>query len=456
MKTPFPFPNQGRVSETGSVLIVVLWVSLGLVALTLVFAHSMLMSYRAADNDLAGYQADAAIDAGLSYAETVLSNTGTPGLFPDITTYQGEAIPVGDASFWFIGRDNNNTPTTTPVFCLVDEASKINLNNATEAMLEALPGMTPDLADAIIDWRTAPGSATTTTAGGSYNYESLQPPYTDKNATFESVEELSLVYGMDNITLYGEDANLNGALDPNEDDGEKTQPSDNANGTLDPGLLEYVTVYSREPNTKSDGTAKVSVATVSPLPQPVIDLLTTTFGAAQSTTFQTNLTASGATPVGSLMEFYIRTQMTADQFAQIADSITVSTGQYVTGLINVNTASETVLGCIPGIGLNNAPAIISARQSRTTGDTSFVWVRDILGDAAATQAGKYITGKSYQVSADIAAVGRNNRGYRRTRFIIDTTDSTAPKVIYRRSLSQLGWALGRDTRQTLDSRNNGI
>ncbi len=45
---------------SGSVLVVVLVVCLGLVSLALVLGHSMLMAYRGADNELAGRQADAA------------------------------------------------------------------------------------------------------------------------------------------------------------------------------------------------------------------------------------------------------------------------------------------------------------------------------------------------------------------------------------------------------------
>src|SRR6266540_4281702 len=42
----------------GSVLIVVLWACLGLVSVTLLFGHSMLLAYRGADNDLSGRQAE--------------------------------------------------------------------------------------------------------------------------------------------------------------------------------------------------------------------------------------------------------------------------------------------------------------------------------------------------------------------------------------------------------------
>jgi hypothetical protein len=62
----------------------------------------------------------------------------------------------------------------------------------------------------------------------------------------------------------------------------------------------------------------------------------------------------------------------------------------------------------------------------------------------------YLTGQSYQVSADVAAVGRHGRGYRRERVVIDTSDADkGAQIIYRRNLAPLGWALGRDVRQTL-------
>ena len=58
-----------------------------------------------------------------------------------------------------------------------------------------------------------------------------------------------------------------------------------------------------------------------------------------------------------------------------------------------------------------------------------------------------ITTVSYQFAADIAAVGPHGRGYRRTYFIFDTADGT-PKIIYRQDRTNLGWALGKDVRQT--------
>ncbi|MDB6154514.1 MAG: comEA protein, partial [Chthoniobacteraceae bacterium] len=262
MSAPFHSANQ----RNGSVLVVVLCVCLGLVSITLLFGHSMLMAYRGADNDLSGRQAEQAIDGAARYVELLMATAETPGLMPDITSYESEAVPVGDATFWFLGRAAETTTNgTTRVFGLVDEASKINLNMRVSDpqifldILGKLPGMTAELAAAIIDWRDAdedvtPGGAEAET------YNRQTPASSAKNADFESVEELGLVSGATRLILYGEDTNLNGVLDANEDDGETNLPSDNSDGKLDPGILEYLTVFSKESNKQSDGTtARINV-----------------------------------------------------------------------------------------------------------------------------------------------------------------------------------------------------
>jgi type II secretory pathway component PulK len=154
----------------------------------------------------------------------------------------------------------------------------------------------------------------------------------------------------------------------------------------------------------------------------------------------------GSQPIRSVLDFYVLSGMTADEFAQISDSITVKSGDYVTGLINVNTASETVLACIPGIGPDMASTVVSTRLSRAQQDSTYLWIVDVLGQDNARLAGPYITGQSYQCSADVAAVGRHGRGYRRVRFVIDNATGT-PNIVYRRDLSPMGWALGSDVRQ---------
>jgi hypothetical protein len=71
---------------------------------------------------------------------------------------------------------------------------------------------------------------------------------------------------------------------------------------------------------------------------------------------------------------------------------------------------------------------------------------------AALQRGDYVTTRSFQFTADIAAVGPFGRGYRRVKFIFDTSEGT-PIILYRQDLSRLGWALGDKARQALLANN---
>ena len=436
--------------QRGSVLIIVIWVAFGLVAVTLYFGASMAFELRASDNRVAALQADLAIEGAARYASNLIATVEVPGQLPDLTPDQCEDVAVGDARFWFIGRAATQTTPDLPTFGLVDEASKLNLNTATRAMLEALPNMTAEIAGAIIDWRDTDSNPTSNGAEDE-TYLRLTPARKCKNAPFESVEELRLVSGMTTELLYGEDSNLNGILDPNENDGDFSAPTDNRDGKLDAGLLAYFTVSSREPMT---GRTNVNSPQISAL-------LQNRFGQSRATELLRNAGAAGggpggggggpgggATTFGSVLEFYIRSKMTSDELDQVYSQLSSTNTATVDGLINVNTASEAVLACVPGIGTDGAASLVGARLSNGGKLTSPAWVVDVLGQEKAIQAGPYLTTLSFQFTADIAAVGRNDRGFRRAKFIFDTSEGT-PKLLRRQDLTQLGWALGVQVRQDM-------
>lgn len=419
-------------SSSASVLIVVMVVCLGLVSLTLVFGRSMLMAYRGADNGQAGVQAQQAIEGGVRYVEYLITSGTQAGALPDPTTFQSDALPVGDGTFWLIGEPSSTDPVDEPAFGLVDEASKLNLNTATSAMLQGLPGMTQEMADYIVAWRTASTSGTAAAVSSS----------TMKYAPFESVDELVMVTGTDSTLLYGQDVNLNHVIDGNESAAVSTLTS---GSRMESRLLEYLTVFSREPNVQTDGTsARVNVTR--PASPALSTLLTTAFGSSRAGQILARARAAGT--ITSVLGFYVRSGMTEAEFTQVAGKLTAKDGSYVTGLVNVNTASQTVLACVPGIGTDKAVQLIAARANFSTLPTNCLWVVPILGEGSAIAAGPYLTGASYQISADIAAVGHNGRGYRRTRFVIDNSTGT-PRIVYRRNLGALGWALGSEVRQTL-------
>ena len=436
------FPRPALSNCRGSIFILVLWISFGLVVLSLYFANSMSFELKAADNRYAAKQADLALAGAARYAGYVITTLATNGVVPDHQLYRSEWVPMGEASFWFLGEttDEQLRSELIPAFGLVDESSKLNLNTATVAMLQALPYMTTEFAAAIIDWRDT-NSDLTESGAEDESYQRLNPPRRCKNAPFESVDELRLVYGATVELLYGEDANRNGILDPNENDGDLTMPRDNADGRLNPGITAYLTVHTRQLPTKADGSARINLNNRNQLRT----LLEETFNSERATEIVGRL----GNQMPSLLQFYAQSGMTAEEFALIENEVAASTN-VIQGLVNVNTASEVVLSCIPGIGQAKAATMVAHRAGNPSQLTSLAWVKDVLDNDSINQAGRYLTGTTFQFTADVVALGRFNRGFRRTRFVFDATGSS-PRIIYRQDLSQLGWALGQQVRRNLQT-----
>lgn len=454
MRTTSRIPDARR-AQAGSALIIIMWVTLGLVSVALYFGHSMTLTARSADNRLADYQATQAVEAGSRYVGYVLANSEYIGELPYEDSYLNEAVQVGDGQFWILGRNPEGTYDRMPYYGLVDEASKLNLHIATEEMLEQLPGMTPELAAAIVEWRTTYESLTNNDMA--QYYESRTPAYIEKNGRFESLEELNLLYGADYQTLYGEDANLNGTLDPNEDDADQTLPYDNHDGNLEPGILEYVTIYSREPNLRADGSARINILDQNSRSN-LTQYLSTTFG--QDRVMPMLQVLSNSTPPTSVLDFYFKANLQSTELDEVMTNLTVITGQYIEGLVNVNTASATVLACLPGMDIDKANTMVASRQqnngSSTGGSTSLAWLASAVDAATATQIGPYITGSSYIFSADIVGVGHHGRGYRRTKFVYDTSGMVTnayPVIVDRKDLDTLGWSLGEEWYATLREDN---
>lgn len=152
-------------------------------------------------------------------------------------------------------------------FGLIDESAKLNLNafsklglneDDSRLVLMALPEMTEEIADAILDWIDQDDNVRAFGAESDF-YLSLTPAYEAKNGPIDSIDELLLVSGVTPWLLFGEDANRNGLLDPNENDGDLHPPFDNADGVLQRGWSAYLTVHSRETNLQADGTARINV-----------------------------------------------------------------------------------------------------------------------------------------------------------------------------------------------------
>jgi DNA uptake protein ComE-like DNA-binding protein len=375
----------------------------------------------------------------------VLATYATNGMMPATNLYAAAAVPVGDARFWLIGRNPLGTPSAEPYFGLLDEGSKLNLNTVNTNVLASLPNMTTDFAQAIVDWRS-------TNSSGAYALDYAQLDYQEKNSPFETVDELRMVYGATMDLLAGDDINRNGVRDANE-------TSSTGSTEVNSGLFDDTTVYTREPNFHSDGT---SLTNVNNAGEPGLQALFENAGVDsaddRALTVSTDISRRVCT---GLLDFCLRCEnagMSSGDFSKISDNVTAVTSVYIRGRVNVNTAGADVLTALfMGVGLDEntasgtAQSLISYRQQNPNNLTSVAWVADALGNTStavrALAQGDYITTRSFQFTADVAAVGPFGRGYRRIKFIFDTSDGV-PRIIYRQDLSRLGWALGETARET--------
>jgi type II secretory pathway component PulK len=436
-----------------SVLIVVLWIAIGLVSIALYFANSMTFELRASDNRASGLASEQAIEGAARYVAAVLTAYATNGAVPDKTLFACEAVPVGDSRFWIIGRDPSGNTSTEPYFGLIDENGKLNLNRAGTNTLAALsvgvPEMSSDFALAITDWRST---------NGTMSLDYSQYGYDAKHDAFESVDELRLVSGATMDVLVGDDINRNGVLDANEKSG--------GLGDANSGLFEYVTVYTREPNYHSDGSSLTNVNTQSQIRAELQSALGSTRGEQIMSRLRQMGYYTGANPqtFASVLDFYVTSAMTEDEFGKIYNDISTTTNTFIRGRVNVNTASETVLTAlfIGTLGLDQntaqgaADSLISYRSQHPDNIYTIAWIVDALGNSSQVvrQLARLdvVTTKSFQFTADIAAVGPFGRGYHRVKFVFDISEGT-PKILYRQDLTRLGWALGDKARETYVAAN---
>lgn len=432
--------NQFRhLRRKGTILIITIWVTMILAGLTLVFARSMRVSAYGAAHTVASQQADMILKGGVHFVSSqVIADAGD---LTEETADAYEAMQIEDGYFWVIRPDPQDD--RTQAYGLVDEAGKLNLNTAGLDMLQRLPGMTTELAASVIDWRD--GDDELTEGGAESEYYLLKAsPFPCKNAPLESVDEILLIKGGTQEVLFGEDTNLNGVLDDNEDDGDLTEPPDNANGQLDTGIYHYVTVYSRQTNQDGDGNARINVND----PQArsnLQSLLEDAFNEDRAAEILARITGT----YENLLAWYFASGMTPQEFAEIADRMTTVEEQTIAGLINVNTAPREVLLCLPGLEEGDVDDLIHGRANAR--DTqSMAWVVEVLDQEKAVAIGGLITGRSSQYSADIVGVSGNGRAYSRARLILDATASPS-MVQYFKFLTYMGWPLERNILTALRS-----
>ena len=152
---------------------------------------------------------------------------------------------------------------------LEDESTKLNLRWVLAAdrnqpgygrlILMRLPGVNEEIADSILDWIDDSSYEPREYGAKDEYYMSLDPPFFTRNGIPDSLDELLLVRGVTPQLLYGIDWNRNGVIDHGEPDEYSLEGFDVIDGSLNLGLISYLTLDSRESMVTPDGYRKINV-----------------------------------------------------------------------------------------------------------------------------------------------------------------------------------------------------
>jgi DNA uptake protein ComE-like DNA-binding protein len=329
---------------------------------------------------------------------------------------------------------------------LTDEASKLDLNEASEAMLTRLPGIKASQAQALWDFLDVDNTPRPEGAEQEY-YDTLATPYAIRNGALASLDELLLVRGFTRALLYGEDANGNFTLDANEDDAAIQFPPDNSDGRLDLGLRALVTVgsYDREVDNDRVPRGNISDPQARLFTNDLPDAVLTYISVLRSNKVRLMhvaelLEAKGKFKDSKGKEVELDSGVGKEELPKILDRFTTVTDDKLSGLVNINTASAAVLQTLPGIAEGAGEAIVAARRGLTADKLktpAWIFQEELVPADAFKTLAPFITTRSWQFSFQVLGYGLPSGRYRVLEVTIDVAGEK-PRVTYMRDVTRRG------------------
>ncbi len=255
--------------RTGMVLVLVLVVVMVLSFAVYSFCSVMVAEYSATSTGLHHLQRRELINSGIEYAGVLRQqqrgNSNVRGLLTWNRTVEF-SLPNNQRAAISMLR-SLPAPGAKPSLGLNDESAKLNLNSlplelskrkeSRQRMME-IPGITLQMSDAILDWIDEDDEPSEFGAETSF-YTAQNPPRKPRQGPFAELSELLKVRGFTPQIVFGEDQNQNGLLDASENDGSASYPPDNADGVLQRGLSEFITVSSCESLVIRPGRRKINL-----------------------------------------------------------------------------------------------------------------------------------------------------------------------------------------------------
>jgi type II secretory pathway component PulK len=474
-------------TRKGTILAAVLVIT----ALAAMIAASLMYQVRAETSAATaagrGEQAWAAVISGIEQAGAVLADSaGQPDDWRDAPeTFAHQLVAEDGATRWYftIYAPSDEDPYQ-PRFGLVDESGKINVNLADEQTLRALPQLTGEQVDALLDYRDADSDPRPGGAEQDY-YDRLDPPYLIKNQpAILSVEELLLVKGFDGPTVYGEDWNLNGLLEPREDDGDDQFPPDDRDGVLDGGLRQVLTATAVHPGLSADGSERVDLngelSAIEALTREGLSARTVEFirqvrqdghrfshpsqlwKMTYELTRKPDRNGPNARRQGPQDQdddpVVLQSPVTREELPVVIDRLTTAPsrpradGRVIRPRtagqldLNVNTASATVLSALPVIDANLAGRIVDARRGLSAGERETIaWLvtQNVVDAETFKKVAPHLESRGYQYRMTVVGYGVPAGRFRVAEVVLDIAGKS-PRIRYLRELTRLGLPIAMD------------
>ena len=374
---------------------------------------SLLFRFKAEDTaasaSLATEQAWAVAMSGIHEAVRVAtaSMTGKSEWRHNPAAFRNRLVFEDGGDRWYFTVWSPATPDelVTVVHGLTDEASRLNIHTSTAEQLAKIPGMNLRLSQTLRDFLDSDDIAMSEGVEQEY-YGSLPNPYQIRNGPLRTLGELRLVRGFSIGLIQGEDWNLNGRLDPNEDDADERVPIDNKDGKLELGLRQYLTVHSYDPNENRMGLRRVNINRSNET-LPAMDLpeaVTNYIYALRSSGMKVRhpadlLEATARVKASNGVEHEIASGVGKSEIGTLLDNLGTTSESRVFGLVNINTASAAVLSAVPGIDEALAESIVSTRRAVDVDRRhTIAWLyQEGLVDAVRfKEIAPYLTARSFQ------------------------------------------------------------
>jgi len=510
--------NDHRVLDRprpGLVLVIVLVVIAMMTLAGYTFSELMLSERKAARLMNRQAQARALAESGVEAARHLVAQTEdmqieAGGVFDNQSRFRGVMIVPGDVPadcgrFTLIAPAQENGIFSGIRYGLENESTKLNLNTLIQLekttagsgrqLLMALPGMTEDIADSILDWMDTDDESREFGAERDY-YSALEKPYAPRNGALTTLEELMLVKGVTPALLFGPDGNRNGVVDANESADAAMGEADNSDGGMNRGWAAYLTLYSAESNLRSDGTARIYVNQSNM--QTLYTALEQALGQEQATyivayrqkgpyqataatgsvntansqaavpgppTGQLDLTQAGTFPLTTVLDLVggqvqvtftgqtnpstLNSPFSADPgnmqgyMAKLMDTLSVNQQQSIPGRINVNQAPRLVLEGIPGMTAEMVEGILSQRQMDPLNDSpdhkyeTWLLTTGVCTLAEMKSLMPFVTTGGSVYRAQSVGYFDNGGPAARIEAIIDATQHP-PRVVFWREITHLG------------------